>query len=287
MISAEETAGNSERALLRLTELSDLVYREAIERARSHMELAELSSAMPSNADRVQEQARARLISKRSPAGQPEGWGALERLAVSAVMRTDTTGWHGKRVGALSKALAMASGLDPLQSLEIGLAAELHDIGMISVPEELAAKKGALSEREQAIVMRHVDAGAEILRDDRHPRIFLAREIVRYHHARWDGCGYPERVGGKFIPLPARICAIADAYDELVSGLGSRVRTMDEALADLRREAGSRFDPELVARFEKMVRTESEDLGVDLGSTSGMEGFQELVNALQEDRGFV
>jgi putative two-component system response regulator len=288
MISAEETAGNSERALLRLTELSDLVYREAIEQARSHMEFAEISSAIPSNADRLQEQARARLISKRSPAGQPEGWGALERLAVTAVMRTDATGWHGKRVGALSKALAMASGLDPLQSLEIGLAAELHDIGMVSIPEELAGKKGALSEREQAIVMRHVDAGAEILRDDRHPRIFLAREIVRYHHARWDGCGYPDRVGGKFIPLAARICAIADAYDELVSGLGSRVvKTMDEALAELRREAGSRFDPELVARFEEMVRTESEDLGVDLASTSGMEGFQELVNALQEDRGFV
>jgi putative two-component system response regulator len=271
-----------------MTELSDHVYREAIERARSHIELAGLYTTVPSSAERLHEQARARLISKRSPAGPPDGWEALQRLAVSAVMRTDNTGWHGKRVGALSKALAMASGLDPLQSLEIGLAAELHDIGMVSVPEELAAKKGALSEREQAIVMRHVDAGAEILRDDRHPRIFLAREIVRYHHARWDGCGYPDRVGGKFIPLAARICAVADAYDELVSGLGSRVvRTMDEALAELRREAGSRFDPELVARFEDMVRTESEDLGVDLASTSGMEGFQELVNALQEDRGFV
>jgi putative two-component system response regulator len=288
MISAEEAAGNSERALMRMTELSDHVYREAIERARSHIELAGLYTAVPSSAERLHEQARARLISKRAPAGQPESWEALQRLAVSAVMRTDNTGWHGKRVGAFSKALAMASGLDPLQSLEIGLAAELHDIGMVSVPEELAAKKGPLSEREEAIVMRHVDAGAEILRDDRHPRIFLAREIVRYHHARWDGCGYPARVGGKFIPLAARICAIADAYDELVSGLASRVvRTMDEALAALRREAGSRFDPELVARFEVMVRTESEELGVDLASTSGMEGFQELVNALQEDRGFV
>jgi putative two-component system response regulator len=143
-----------------------------------------------------------------------------------------------------------------------------------------------LSEAEAHIVRRHVDAAAEMLRDD-HPRIFLAREIARYHHARWDGEGYPERVGGRFIPRAARICAIADAYDEMVSGIGCAPKSLDEALGELQRDAGSRFDPELVACFDRMVREESEDLGVDLASTAGMEGFQELVNALQEDRGFV
>jgi putative two-component system response regulator len=203
-------------------------------------------------------------------------------------MRTDPTGWHGKRVGALSKALAMASGVDPLKALEIGFAAELHDIGMLSVPEELMAKRASLCEREQAIMRRHIDAGVEILSDDRHPRVFLAREIVRYHHAHWDGSGYPERVGGKFIPFAARVCAIADEYDGMVSGVDSRPsQTMEQALAELAREAGRKFDPELVARFDRLVRAESEDLGVDLASASGMEGFQELVNALQEDRGFV
>jgi HD-GYP domain-containing protein (c-di-GMP phosphodiesterase class II) len=73
----------------------------------------------------------------------------------------------------------------------------------------------------------------------------------------------------------------------MVSGIGCAPKGLDEALGELQREAGSRFDPELVACFDRMVREESEDLGVDLASTAGMEGFQELVNALQEDRGFV
>lgn len=285
MITAEETVGNSERALLRLAELSDHVYRAAIDKARGTIELAAVASSVV-GADRAQQQARARLIAKVSPPEKPESWDALERLAVSAAMRVDKTGWHGKRVGALSKALALTSGIDPLQALEIGLAAELHDIGTLSVPEEVLAKS-TLSEAAHALVRRHADGGAEILGDDRHPRIFLAREIARYHHAHWDGGGYPERVGGKFIPHAARICAVADAYDEMVSGLGQPAKTMDEALNALRCEAGRRFDPELVARFDAMVRAESEDLGVDLGSASGMEAFQELVNALQEDRGFV
>jgi putative two-component system response regulator len=288
VIGAEEAAGHSERALLRLGELSNHVYRSAVERARAHVELASIEGRSRTVLDHENEQARARLISKLAPPAQPDGWNALERLAVTAVMRMDKTGFHGKRVGALSKALAMASGIDALQSLEIGLAAEIHDIGMLSVPEEILAKKGPLSEGERAAVQRHIDAGADILRDDRHPRIFLAREIARYHHARWDGMGYPERVGGKFIPIAARICAVADAYDEMIFGLGGRPRlAMDQALAELHRNAGSQFDPELVTCFDGMIRTESEDLGMDLASDAGMESFQELVNALQEDRGYV
>ena len=288
VIQAEETAGNSERALLRLGELSDHVYRSAIERAREHVELASLPARARTALDLEQEQARARLVSKVALADQPEGWSALERLGVSAVLRMDKSGWHGKRVGALTKALAMAHGTDPLRSLEIGFAAELHDIGMLSVPEEILGRKGPLSDAERSLVRRHVDAGAEILRDDRHPRVFLAREIARYHHAHWDGAGYPERVGGKLIPLAARMCAVADAYDAMVCGLGAgRAKTMDQALGELHRHAGTQFDPELVARFDGLIREETGDLGMDLSSNSGMEEFQEMVNALQEDRGFV
>lgn len=288
VIHAEETAGNSERALLRLGELSDHVYRSAVERAREHVELASLTARAQTALDIEQEQARARLVAKVAPAGQPEGWSALERLGVSAVLRMDKSGWHGKRVGALTKALALADGAEPLRALEIGLAAELHDIGMMSVPEEILGRRAPLSDAERSLVRRHVDAGAEILRDDRHPRVFLAREIARYHHARWDGAGYPERVGGKLIPVAARMCAVADAYDAMVCGLGAgRTKTMDQALGELHRHAGTQFDPVLVARFDELIREETEELGMDLMADSGMEEFQELVNALQEDRGFV
>src|SRR4029079_13075085 len=120
--------------------------------------------------------------------------------------------------GALAKALAIESGQPPLQALEIGLAAELHDIGLTAVPEGILAKRAPLSPVEEAAYLRHTNAGADILRDDRHPRLQMAREMASYHHARWDGEGHPKRVAARQIPLAARICAVADAYDERVCG---------------------------------------------------------------------
>jgi putative two-component system response regulator len=288
VIRAEEAAGNVERALARLEELSQHIYKFAIERAREHVELAGLRSPSFAGLDQRQAQARARLISKVAPPSPPDGWKTLQRLGVSAAMRMDPTGWHGMRVGALTKALALACGSSPLQALDIGLAAELHDIGMLSVPESILSKRGALNDAERAIVQRHVEGGAEILRDDRHPRMLLAREIARYHHAHWDGNGYPERVSGKRIPLAARMCAVADAYDMMVCGFGGRAaRTMDQALAELRRQSGKQFDPELVRCFDKLIRAETADRGMDLATSGDMQGFQELILSLQEDRGFV
>jgi putative two-component system response regulator len=274
--------------LLRLEELSQHIYRFAIERARQHVELSGLRAPTPSGLDQRQAQAKARLVSRVAPPEPPDGWKTLQRLGVSAAMRMDETGWHGMRVGALTKALALASGCTALQALDLGLAAELHDIGMLSVPERILSKRGALNEAERAIVRRHVEGGAEILRDDRHPRMLLAREIARYHHARWDGSGYPERVSGERIPLGARMCAIADAYDMMVCGFGGRAAlTMHQALAELRSQSGRQFDPELVRCFDELILAETADRGVDLGSSAGMESFQELILSLQEDRGFV
>jgi response regulator RpfG family c-di-GMP phosphodiesterase len=288
VIRAEESAGNVERALMRLEELSQHIYKFAIERARQHVELADLRAPSLAGADQRQAQAKARLVSRVAPPEAPDGWKTLQRLGVSAAMRMDQSGWHGVRVGALCKALALANGLSPLQALDMGLAAELHDIGMLSVPERILAKRGALNDAERAIVQRHVEAGAEILRDDRHPRILLAREIARYHHAHWDGNGYPERVSGERIPLGARICAVADAYDMMVCGFGGRApKTMHQALAELGRQSGRQFDPELVRVFDDLIRAETADRGMDLASSGGMESFQELVLSLQEDRGFV
>ncbi len=285
---AEEMAGHSERALLRVDEIMDHVYGPAVEAARRHIELASLTDRSRTAVEQQTGQARARLISRLAPRARPDGWSALERLGVAATMRMEPTGWHGKRVGALAKALAMAAGTDPLQSLEIGFACEVHDIGMLSVPEEMLAKRGVSADIERSVIERHVKAGAEILSDDAHPRIFLAREVVRYHHAAWDGNGYPERVAGKRIPFAARACAVADAYDDLICGVhGTAPASMDDALGQLRAQAGRRFDPELVDRFESMIRAETDDLGLDRAADSGMENFQQLVTALQEDRGFI
>jgi putative two-component system response regulator len=288
VIRAEEAAGNAARALMRLEELSDHIYSVAIERAREHVELAALRGEAGRGADPRSEQDKARLEAKLEPRSPPDGWKTLQRLAVGAVMRIDETGWHGRRVGALTKALALASGMAPLQALEAGLAAEVHDIGLLSVPEGILAKRGAFNAAERALVQRHAEAGAEMLRDDAHPLVFMAREIAKYHHAHWDGEGYPERVAGPFIPAAARMCAIADAYDAMVCGLGHTApRTMAEALEELRRQAGRQFDPGLVSCFDALIRTESEGRGMDLEAGSGMEDFQSLVLSLKEDKGFV
>ncbi len=288
LVRAEEAAGRPERALVRLQELSDHFYRFAVDRARSHVELSSLLDSPGRLVDPLVEQARARLVSHLDTPAEPPEWKAYQRLGVAAVLRMDNTGWHGLRVGALTKALALANGLEPLQALETGLAAELHDIGLSSVPEAVLAKRGELNAAERALVERHAQAGAEILSDDGHPRLLLAREIAKYHHARFDGTGYPERVGGRFIPLGARLCAVADAYDAMVCGLENRPpMTMSDALGELRAEAGGQFDPELVDRFEAMIRGETADLGVDPAAVAGLERFQELVVTLQEDRGFI
>ena len=217
----------------------------------------------------------------------PDGWKALQRLGASAVVRMDPSGWHGMRVGALAKAFALFREMPPLQAMEIGFACELHDIGMLSVPEGVLGKQGLLNSAERAIVMRHTDAGADMLCDDQHPRMLLARDVARYHHARWDGSGHPDRVGGEFIPLGARICAVADAYDAMIFGFSGREpRNMEAALQELRLCAGKQFDPDIVEEFDAMIRNEMEGRGVDLGEGSGMQDFQELIQSLTEDRGF-
>jgi putative two-component system response regulator len=287
VIRAEEAAGHTERALIRLGELSEHIYRSAIDRARKLVELADISLDATSSHDRLNRQTSARLVSRVGRREEPATWKALRRLAVGAALRVGETGWHGMRVGALTKALALANGSSPLEALEIGLAAELHDIGLTSVPEAILAKPGPLNDVERSMVRRHSDAGAGILCDDRDPRILMAHEIAKYHHAWWDGKGYPERVGGHLIPIAARMCAIADAYDVMVCGHPGRgPRSMNEALAELKRGAGTQFDPELTAIFADMIRRQARDHRIDPRAAPGFENFQQLISALQEDGGF-
>jgi HD-GYP domain-containing protein (c-di-GMP phosphodiesterase class II) len=136
-----------------------------------------------------------------------------------------------------------------LQFLE--LAGLLHDIGKIGIPEHILNKKGALSDAEYAIVKQHPVSGSRILRD-----ISEMSDIalyVRHHHERFDGKGYPDGLTGERIPLPARILAIADAYDAITSTRpyrGASSRTA--ALAELKRAAGAQFDPKLVEVFVRL-----------------------------------
>jgi putative two-component system response regulator len=287
VIRAEEMAGFPAHALVRLHELSDHVYRTAINQMRKHVELADILRK-PVDGEQAQAQTRARLTSRLPRPAAPAEWQTLQRLAVGAAFRIDSTGWHGIRVGALTQALALEYGLSPVQALEYGLAAQLHDIGMASVPEGVLMQTGPLNEIERVLVQKHVAAGAEILAGDQHPRIIVALDMVKYHHTRWDGDGFPANVAGKAIPLAARMCAVADVYDTLVTDRPYRKGcSMDNAFAELRRVAGTQLDPDLVHRFETAIRRESANEGIDPSIEAGLENFQRLIAALTEDRGFL
>ncbi len=288
VIRAEEKAGFPAHALVRLNELSDHIYRTAIGQIRQHVELAELQPKVPAGLDQPLEQAKVRLISHLTPPAEPPEWKTLQRLAVSAGVRIDGLGWHGMRVGALTKALALEFGVSPLQALEFGLAAQIHDIGMASVPERIVMQARQLNDVERALVEKHTAAGAEMLSDDRHPRILIARDVAKFHHAHWNGEGHPGHVARQSIPLAARMCAVADTYDTLVTDRPYRKGcSMADALKELNRVAGTQLDPELVICFEKMIKREAANEGIDPSAEVGLDAFQQLISALTEDRGFL
>jgi putative two-component system response regulator len=286
IIRAEASAGYPERALARMHELSDLVYRSAVQRARAHIELCDLdcgSLQSPSNL-----YSKMQLAEQMPGPSAPPEWALLTRLAVGASLREDNTGWHGMRVGVLTRMLAMARGFSSIEALEIGLAAQIHDIGMLGVPESAMIGHQIAENIDTSKIQTHCDAGADILSDDRHPRILMARDIAQYHHAWWDGSGYPSHVSGKAIPVTARICAVADVFDTATNeGPNQSGMSLIEALNELRALAGTRLDPELVSCFDTLVRREMANEGIDAQDATGLEGFQQLIDALTKDRGFL
>ena len=133
------------------------------------------------------------------------------------------------------------------------IGALLHDVGKILVPEEVLNKAGKLSDEEWQLVRRHPTAGVELLAD-----IEFAWDvcpIVESHHERWDGKGYPHGLAGEAIPLTARVVCIADVYDALTSRRSYKERfSHEDAMAIMRRDRGTAFDPELFDRFEEVMR---------------------------------
>jgi putative nucleotidyltransferase with HDIG domain len=168
-------------------------------------------------------------------------------LADAVEARDAYTGKHAQRVAAYGLRVAHAAGIEVDPQTEFGFL--LHDIGKLSVPDALLFKPGPLSDEERALVRRHPEVGAEIL----HHIDFLdeAKTVVRHHHERWDGDGYPDGLAGDAIPLPARVFALADALDALTSDRPYREAvSWAKARETLRQDAGTHFDPAIVAAYD-------------------------------------
>ena len=131
-------------------------------------------------------------------------------------------------------------------------AAELHDIGKIAIPDEILHKDGDLTEEEWALMRKHPKIGERVLQAA--PALGPVAELVRSTHERWDGTGYPDKLHGSAIPVGARAILICDAYNAMTEGRPYRApMTSDEAVEELRRGAGTQFDPELVKTFAEKV----------------------------------
>lgn len=175
----------------------------------------------------------------------------LERLYLSSITSLVTaleakdphTRGHSDRVARTAVALAEEIGGVDVESLRIG--AQLHDIGKIGINGGILRKCGPLTGEESDEVRRHPEIAVEILSPLLDDPIVL--DVVRHHHERWDGAGYPDGLAGEEIPLVARIAAVADAYDAMITARPYRsARTPAEAIAELQAEAGRQFDPAII-----------------------------------------
>ena len=201
---------------------------------------------------------------------------AAASLARAVDARDVYTGSHSQRVAELAARTARRLGL-PEEEVELTrLAASLHDLGKLAIPEEILRKPGPLTEPERIVLERHPQIGFRMLES---LGVDPVADWVLHHHERWDGSGYPDGLPGEQIPLGARIIFVADAYDAMTSERIYRRRVSSEqAVAELQRCAGSQFDPEIVDAF-------AAELAVEAAGTGGDHG-RRLVAAAAPEAGF-
>ncbi len=171
-------------------------------------------------------------------------------LAAAAEYRDEVTGAHIRRIGLYAGTLAEAlgKGVDWIDSIR--LAAPMHDIGKIGIPDLILFKPGKLTCKEFEVVKTHAVIGAKILGESKVPLLRMAAEIALSHHERWDGSGYPKGLAGGDIPLVGRLVALADVYDALVTDRPYRAAMPnDEAIAIVKSGRGRHFDPDLLDVF--------------------------------------
>jgi len=191
-----------------------------------------------------------REVSKRTEEIRGRELEIAERLIYAAGFRDEETGAHIRRIGFYSAAMARAIGWSPLAVDDIKIAAPMHDIGKIGIPDIILKKPGRLDDVEFDIMRTHTTIGKEMLSNSTVPMLHIASEIAGSHHEYWNGDGYPEGLKGENIPVSARIVSIVDVYDALVHTRVYKTAFEEHvALAMMRELVGTQFDPDLFAVF--------------------------------------
>lgn len=174
-----------------------------------------------------------------------------ESLGRAIDAKDPCTSTHSEEVATVSHALALALRLSPGDADIIHIAGHLHDIGKIGVPDAILFKAGPLTQEEWAVMRRHPGMGAEMLRPVAALQAYGIPVMVEQHHERFDGKGYPSGLGGRDIHPGARIIAVADGLSAMMQRRTYREAwSFDEAFAEIRRCAGTQYDPEVVSALQ-------------------------------------
>jgi HD-GYP domain-containing protein (c-di-GMP phosphodiesterase class II) len=189
----------------------------------------------------------------------------IEKLAGAIELRDACTGYHSQRVTVFAILLGQQLHLSAEDLELIRVATPLHDIGKIGIDDAILRKPGKLTPAEFEVMKTHTTKGAEVLAPI--PDLRPALPIVRSHHERWDGHGYPDGLKGEDIPRLARIVAVANAFDAMVFDTPyRRGQPVDVALAEIEAQQGRQFDPDVVTAFLQVRDKVVEEMGPLLAS---------------------
>jgi putative nucleotidyltransferase with HDIG domain len=251
LLKAEQHAVESGDLLLRADVSEQLA--EVFWAQKRHREMLQRLNEAHSLYSQLKAQHRVAQVEKRNGALESRFLELAKHWGDSIESKDRYTQGHCERVAFFACVLADSAGFNGRSLFWFRIGALLHDIGKIIVPTEVLNKPGKLTEEEWAIMKRHPEAGLELVADIDFPGDITA--IIRNHHERWDGTGYPDRLKGDEIPLAARILCVADVYDALTTTRSYRPGLTHARAAEIMRSSEGQFDPELLEIFLEWAET--------------------------------
>jgi putative two-component system response regulator len=202
----------------------------------------------------LNEEVLEREVLRRTAATRQREEEIAMRLLAAAGTRDEETGSHVRRIGLFSAAIGTALGWHSSRTADIKIAAPMHDIGKIGIPDAILLKPGRLTDDEYRIMQQHTVIGARMLGGSDIPLLNMGCDIALCHHEKWDGSGYPNGLKGEDIPIAARIVAIVDVYDAMVHRRVYKAPIPElEVLDAMAKAAGQHFDPRLFEVFKSIL----------------------------------